>query len=150
MRRTSLLLLCVLGASLLASVAVGDDSPGARRAEATAPDAAKQLQSLLEERRDTLRKLLKHVESQHASGNATEVAVIRASNQLIEAELELVRTKPERIALFEKIVDNLRRAEQWTEARYEAGRCTWEDALAAKAARLQGEINLVRERTRQP
>jgi outer membrane protein TolC len=98
------------------------------------------------ERRETLRQLVKAAEQHYRSGNTTLPSVIRASNLLLEAELEAAKTKAERIALYEKMVENLRELEKVAEAGYKAGVRPMDDVLEARAARLKAEIQLAREK----
>ena len=107
---------------------------------------SERLTALLNERREVLRKLVDAAEQRYRAGAATLEAAIRASNQLLEAELELADTKAERIAVHEKLVGNLQRLEQVAEARRAAAAAALEEVLEAKAARLKGEITLLRER----
>jgi hypothetical protein len=52
----------------------------------------------------------------------------------------------ERIAILENMAANLRQLEQFAEAQYQAAQATFDAVLEAKAARLQAEIRLVREK----
>lgn len=104
--------------------------------------------SLLKERRDTLRQLAQDVEQCYRAGRATLDSLIRASNLLLEAELDLAKTKAERIAIYEKLVANLRQLEKAAEARHQAGAPGGgvSEVLSAKADRLKAEIQLAREK----
>ena len=106
-----------------------------------------QLQSLRKERRETLRTLVDAAESKFNSGKATLDSLLRGSELLLEAELDLAETKAERIAVHEKIVANLRQVEKAAQMRCNAGVAPIEESLEAKAARLKAEIQLKCEQT---
>ena len=135
-----LLLCCAIGAAVLLGAVVAADAPESPPGEATT-----QLQSLLKERRDTLRKLVDAVESRYRSGGVSVDSVLRASEQLLEAELDLAETKPERIAVYGKLVANFHEREQAARAGYDTGTATLESLLEVTAARLKAEIQLLRE-----
>jgi outer membrane protein TolC len=107
-------------------------------------DTSAKLESLLRERRDTLRQLVQVVGVHYRDGRTTEDAVVCANNRLLEAELDLLTAKAERIAVYEQLVENMRRLEEVAAARHEVGVGSIEEVLAAKAARLRAEIELVR------
>jgi hypothetical protein len=125
---------------IVVASAIAADWPASRHDGASA-----QLESLLKERRDVVRKLVEIVNRRYQTGMVTQESVILASNLLLDAELELARTKAERIAVCQKLVGNLRQLEQAAEARHERTMGSADDVLKAKAARLKAEIQLVRE-----
>jgi hypothetical protein len=139
----SLFFSCAVAAAVVVISAIAADVP-----PSTPADAVKQLESLLQERRDTLRKIVEYVQAQEKTGAFDLPDAIRVSNELIEAELELATSKAQRIALQQKFVANLKRIEQFLQRSAEVGRGT--DAtkkhLEAKAARLKAEIQLAREK----
>jgi hypothetical protein len=137
-RQITFLLCCVAGAA-----SVVDSSAGADPPKSTADEAGpSQLLFLRKERRETLRKLVDAAESKYNSGKATLDVVLRASDLLLEAEMDLARTRAERIAVHEKLVANLRQVEKATQLRCDAGTAPIEESLEAKAARLKAEIRL--------
>jgi hypothetical protein len=144
MTKRRLLLTCAVAAvTVIASAIAADLSP-------SKPDeASRQLESLLKERRDTFRKLVEFVEVKHGRGEVDLPALIRVSNQLLDAELDLAKTKAERITLLQKLVANLRRVEEDAESRHNVGfgLNSFEALSEAKAARLKAEIQLVREQS---
>lgn len=117
-----------------------------QRAEQAVPIGKNE--ALLKERRETLRQLSQEVEQRYRSGLATLDSVIRASNLLLEAELDLAKTKAERVALCEKLVANLRQLETILESKHKVGAQGGETAnvLDARAARLKAEIQLAHEK----
>jgi hypothetical protein len=136
-RQTMFLLCCAMGAAVVVGFSFGADPPRSSPEGGTG-----QLQSLRKERRDTLRKLVDAAESKYNSGKATLECVLRASELLLEAELDLAATKTERIAVREKLVANLRQVEKAAQMRHHAGVAPIEESLQAKAARLKAEIQL--------
>jgi len=73
--------------------------------------------------------------------------VLRASELLLEAELDLAETKAERIAVRDKLVANLRQREEAVLARYRIGAEQYDSVLQVTAARLKAEIKLLREQS---
>jgi outer membrane protein TolC len=126
----------MIGTMLAASAAESSNEPNQRQ----------ELVDLLEERRDTLRKLMEAVELQYRHGTGTLDAVVRASNDLLNAELALGPSQADRVRILERIVENMKKLEEMVGARHEAGRATISDVLSAKAARLHAEILLLGER----
>ncbi|MCM2369375.1 hypothetical protein [Aporhodopirellula aestuarii] len=111
---------------------------------AVAPDS--KLRELLTERRDALRQRLAAIEASYKVGNTEIGLVIAAENDLLDAELEMSNQPADRIAILEKVVSNMKRIEDWTRQRVGDGTALQQDALLAKASRLQAEIALLRER----
>lgn len=107
-------------------------------------DASAKLETLLRQRRDTLRQLLNLAETQFRNSETTQDIVIHASNRLLEAELELLTAKAERMRAHEKLVENMRNLEQIAAARRRLGTGSGEDVLIAMSARLKAEIELLR------
>jgi outer membrane protein TolC len=110
-------------------------------------EASEQIESLLKERRDTLRRVVDVLTQQYENGSAAFESIMLASERLFDAELELAATKAERIAIYEKRVSALRAMEKFAEGRFKAGfRTTEVELLDARAARLQAQIRLLREK----
>jgi hypothetical protein len=138
-----LMLLCPIGVAIVIASAIAADPPVPGQDE-----ASQQLEFLLKARRDTLRQIVNLLEAERRTGGrATEEPILRASNQLLDAELDLASTKAERIALREKVVTNLQQIEKITAAQVGFGVRKPEEALQATAARLKAEIQLLREKT---
>jgi len=113
-----------------------------------APDSgAARIQALLEERRATLHQLVRTFEAKFRAGVGGYDAVIHATNQLLEVELELAKTTEERLSIHEQRVKNLKELEEIMRKMQQAAVVGAEGVLAAKAARLNAEIALLRERT---
>ena len=108
-----------------------------------------EINKLLIEQRDTYRQLVDAVTTQYRSGTVELDNVIRAKNGLFAAELELAKTKAERIQIFEKQLDNMRELEAANAQRFEAGVATFNQLLESKAARIRAQIKLLREKDSQ-
>ena len=111
---------------------------------AAAPD--EEVRKLLTERRDTLRDRLHAVEASFKIGLTETTVVVAAENELLDAELELANQPADRIAIREAVVANMKRIEDRTRQQLDNGAALQQDVLLAKAARLQAEIELLRER----
>jgi outer membrane protein TolC len=107
---------------------------------------------LLDERRETTRKLVEAVNAEYEVGVKGLEHVIRAQNELLDAELSLAKTHAARIDVHQQIVENLRTLEQEVEGKLRLGARggSQADLLAAKSARLQAEIALRREQATLP
>ena len=116
------------------------------QAQPSGQDASAQLKSLMEERRDALDKAVTILSSMYRVGTATFDQVVSAMAKLADAELELAKTKDERIAVYRKQVESWRDAEKVCQARLQAGTATEVNVLEAKSERLKAEIQLLRER----
>lgn len=126
--------------------AVIKDMGGLKAVPPTPHEQATAIQRLLEERRDTLQQMVDSVKEQYRAGHAQMDAVLHASESLIEAELDLAKDQAERIALCERCVENVKELEAYTTTQFESGRLSHAETLAAKAARIKAEIELLRER----
>lgn len=138
----SLLGLCGVVGSALVVVLVFGGEP-AEVAKAPAPD---ELEALLKERHDTLRKLVEYYEYSYREGKRDYEDVLHAKSQLLEAELDMVGSKAERIRVREEQVNNLRNLEEIVEAKLQAMAESPDKLLLAKARRLKAEIELEREK----
>jgi outer membrane protein TolC len=104
------------------------------------------LQDLLKQRRDTLRELVDYLEAAFRQGVGSAESVALASSELLDAELDMAQSKAERIAIREKMVENLKEQEKMVEARNQAGMSRPGEMLRARAGRLKAEIDLLREK----
>lgn len=105
-----------------------------------------ELTALLKERREVLQQRAAMVEARFRAGTASFHEVATAANDLMYAELAIARMSEDRIAIYEKIIANLRRLESAVGERVRAGQATRDDLLLAKAARLKVQIELAQER----
>ena len=71
--------------------------------------------------------------------------VVAAENDLLDAELQLASSKQERVKLCQKRIENLRFLEKILTQRFAQGGSSMEDRLVATAARLQAEIDCLRQ-----
>jgi hypothetical protein len=108
--------------------------------------ARAEIETLLKERRDTLGQLVALGEESYRQGETGQDSVIRGYDSFLEAELDLATDKSERIALYEKRVDNIKKLEHITMLLRQANEAGQVDVLAAKAARLKAEIEFLRAR----
>ena len=111
----------------------------------TDSDSDASLSALLTQRRDTLEKRVEVLEYMLAQGKVEATAVFAARDQLLDAELQLAETKEQRLALHRTRIDNMRELEELIKRRHKAGQSPLEAALSTTAARLQAEIDLLRE-----
>lgn len=109
-------------------------------------EQAAAIKRLLKQRRDTLREIVALVEGQFRNGLVQQDAVVRASESLIAAELDLATDKAERIALRERRVENMKRMEEYANVQREIAAVNSTAVLTATAERLKAEIELLQER----
>jgi hypothetical protein len=107
-------------------------------------DTTANIDSLLRERRDTFRQILDIVKAQHEERGAQLDAVLQASNQLLDAELQLAESRDERIRLHEKRVKNFKELDDVARRGHDAGTVSAKKMLLVKAARLQAEVDHLR------
>ena len=144
MKLRTLTVFALISVALATVVANGT----AQSAKVDTDNGSSQIQTLLKERRDTLHELVLAVKEQFRHGIGTHDAVIRASNQLLDAELELAQTREERIGIHKQRVRNLKELEEYARQRQRAAQVSVDKVLEARAARLGAEIELLREQAR--
>jgi outer membrane protein TolC len=134
-----------------AAVFAGRD-PVKQRAEAQ-PKAEKQsseemakLKVLLQERAEALREAFRIRFEEYKVGRATLEGILEIEKELGTAELELAEKREERISILENNVKIQKAIEALTKEKYDAGRITMAAVALSKAARLEAEIVLQRER----
>lgn len=106
------------------------------------------LDELLRQRRDTLQRLVEVVTEEYHSGKKTFGAVVQAKDRLIDAELELVNGRQDRLALLRQQVEMFEALSTVTDERFALGQVTQSERLAARAAVLDAKIELVWEQDR--
>jgi outer membrane protein TolC len=109
---------------------------------------AEQLRSLLQVRRDTMHELVRTVDQHFRAGRVASDAVIQARGGLLTAELEMAATPEQRLAIHQRMIATMQDLERATAERYRMGTVTQAEVLHARAARLNAEIHLIRERNR--
>ena len=103
------------------------------------------LATLLTQRRDTLRQLVDAVTEEYRQGRSGFESVAHATDQLIDAELELAKDAKDRVAILQRRVALMKDLFTMVNTRFKAGQVTQAQVLAAKAALLKSQIQLVRE-----
>lgn len=109
----------------------------------TASDS--ELSDLLVERREVLREIMELFVIRYKEGSTTLENVIQAKNRLLDAELKIAKSKPERIRIRKEQVKNLRDLENEMTLGHKDGRNTSVEILEVKATRLEAEIKLLHE-----
>ena len=128
-----------IGMLTLALVAFADDETDAEN---------QAISMLMQERRDALRDRAETLRNENRKGRVDVARVLHAENDLIDAELELARTKDERVTLHTKALENYEKIEQFAELSIKSGIGSIPEQLNAKANRIAAKIELLRERAR--
>jgi hypothetical protein len=130
---------------MLIALLSGTLVPGIQRGAESADDASgSRVESLLKERHDVLANRLEALTVLMHAGAASPADVINARDDLLASELELAPSRDRRIEILRARVDNLKSGEEYTASLKMLGKATEVDFLAAKARRLQMEIELER------
>ena len=111
---------------------------------------AEKMNRLMLERRDVLRKIVEVLMSRHRGGIGNKGNfddVYRAQSELLRAELELAKTKEDRLAVLNSQLANCQSLESLVIQMQKVGVRGGEagNVLVATAARLQAEIQILRE-----
>jgi hypothetical protein len=106
----------------------------------------RELRQLLLERKMVLSNIVDSMKIFMDSGRIGLDAYIDANIALLRAEIDLCQTSNERLEILHKIVQFHRECEAWTARRAADGRATQIDVDKAKAARLEAQIELAREK----
>jgi outer membrane protein TolC len=130
--------------AVVLAVAIGMLTPTVVVAEAQPKKEAEKIDKLLQQRRDTLRQLVKVVTVEYQQGITGFESVYRASDQLIGAELDLAKNAEARIAILQRRVELMKKLFSLTEAKSQVGEISTAQVLAAKAALLEAQIDLFR------
>ena len=141
MKSIAIALLCVLAACL----GVVACSQPAESQEERQTSSDNKISDLLAQRRDTLHQLVEWVVAQRNDGAAALGDVIQAKNDLLDAELDIAKTKKERIRIRKEQVENFRLLENAMTFQHKEGGIAGNEVWVAKAARLEAEIKLLRE-----
>ena len=100
------------------------------------------LQALLEARHETLRDAARFIQTNVGFGRPESDELAKANMAFLEAELELVRSPEERIAIYEKMVGNQKEIEEKLNTLVESRVGSRKEPLNATAARINAEIQL--------
>lgn len=116
----------------------GVNSPVKAPAEAS----AQKIKDLQKERITTLRELVDQAFAGFRSAQVSYEEVLEAQLHLLNAELDAAEKESERIALYQKSVDVMKKSEEVANARAQTGRGSHTAVLKIKARRLEFEIRL--------
>lgn len=111
-------------------------------AKKTTPPAKNRLPELQKERVDALREQLDGQFERVKIGKDPMIQYIQAVRELGDAELELATTNADRVAAVERMLKELREAEEMVNQLWSAGLQTKQGVAQIKAARLKAEIDL--------
>jgi hypothetical protein len=110
------------------------------------PDAVEQ--TLRQQRRDALQEVVKLRQKEIEAGRATAQDLVEPARRLFLAEQELAGKQADRLALCEKFAQVVKETQELNEARRKAGKVSDSDYALARAACLEGEVLILRERLR--
>lgn len=108
-----------------------------------------QLRQLLLERKQLLEKMADNMKQYVEAGRASGSAYAKAKEAAMLAGLDLGNTKAERIEIRRAIVELYKEAEAWTKRRAATGRAPQSEMDEARVARLEAEIDLLKEQLNQ-
>lgn len=138
--------LLVMGTGLaMASALWFAGTVGVAERQEVAPDEAK-ITVLLTERREVLKKRQRGLEQLHRMGDVRVDDVLRASHELLDAELTLTANREKRIALRQQQVSVMKKLEKAHSDNVDVGISNPVDLLTTRAERLQAEVELEREK----
>ena len=120
-------------------------SPGAAVALQDVPEKDAPLEALLMEYKEIVQIQREQLASKYKEGQLPYDEMLRAENELLGAELQVISDTQDRIAALEKRLDNCSRIENFMAAILKVGDAAAADMLNAKAERLMAQIELKRE-----
>lgn len=103
------------------------------------------LRQLLMERKQLLEQMAEHHRSFLEMGRSSLADYVKAKEAALLAGLDLCNTKAERIEIRREIVELHKEVEGWMKRRIENGRTPQDELVEARLARLEAEINLLKE-----
>jgi outer membrane protein TolC len=106
----------------------------------------KKIKELHKERITILKELVDQVVTQFRSGVAGYAEVLDARMLLQKSELDAAEKSSDRIAIYQKTIEDLKASQEWVLAMVKAGKETNAAVLKIKARRLEVEILLEQER----
>ena len=118
-----------------------------RRLTADEP-ARGRLDDLLKERLAVLAEIAKQTAAEYRIGKVTIDRVHHAQMAVLSARLESAKSGKERLPILEEALALAKESEKTATQLYETGRAPASDPLVAKAARLEVEIALEREKAK--
>lgn len=113
--------------------------------ETTEANQTQKLDELLKQRQATLRQLVDVVTEEYQQGTTGFESVARATDQLIDAELDLAKNAEARTAILQRRVELMKSLFSMVETRFKAGQVSQAQVLASQAGLLESQIQLVRE-----
>lgn len=131
----------LIAASLLAVGLLAWPIAGGETKEA---NQSQRLEELLKKRQSTLRQLVAVVTEEYRNGSTGFESVARATDQLIDAELDSAKNAEARTAILQRRVELMKSLFSMVETRFKAGQVTQAQVLAAQAGLLESQIQLVR------
>jgi hypothetical protein len=134
--------------ALLATLFIGGAGYGnpVPQARGPSPEEVAKLKALCKERVDALWEAYRIRSEEYKPGRATLESVLEIAKELRKAELDLFEKPEERIAALEKNLEVLKTTEELTKQKFNDGRLSGSSVALSKAARLEAEIALHRER----
>src|SRR5436190_759016 len=111
-----------LGLALTAAVASAAPAPGSGAGPKLSKAALARIKQLQLERRDALKKAVKAREQEFLAGRGTLHALLKLTQQLLQAELEVATKAEQRVAAHAAYLELAKQVEKMTEAAFKAGR----------------------------
>ncbi|MEW4453091.1 hypothetical protein AB1L30_10480 [Bremerella sp. JC817] len=108
-------------------------------------NAAEKILELQKERRATLKSALDYATQKFESGQGGFEEMLAAEEKLAVADLKLTPTAAARMEIHKRRIESLRKQEQSLDQGFKSGIRSLDTYLAAKAARLQAEIDMLRD-----
>jgi len=109
-----------------------------------ADEKTTKVQALLRERVATLEELAAYFEKLYKAGEVPIAVLLKAKQDVVEAELDLCETNAERIKVQEKLLALAQQTEDYFKQGTKIGAAQASDVLKARADRLKIEIALQR------
>ena len=104
------------------------------------------LHQLLLERKRILDAIAEDAKRSVEAGRLSMAEYMDAKTASLSAGIELCETKDDRVKIYAEIVKVHEESEAWTKRRFEHGQAGQVDLAKAKVARIESEIDLLRER----
>jgi hypothetical protein len=105
-----------------------------------AEDSAKKIKELQKERIAICQQVTELLTKLYQKGRVEIDEVIEAHQQLTEAELDAAVKLSDRVAIYKKVIEQLKLNEELAVANYHAARGTMASVLKIRARRLKAEI----------
>jgi hypothetical protein len=148
---TALLLIAASAVFLLAGnrnttrSARAAEPPASTRVQVAGNATQEQLHQLLLERKQLLEKIVDDMKIYVEAGRVSGSAYAKTKEAALLAGLDLCNTKAERIEIRRDIVELYKEVQDLTKRRTDTGRASQSELDEARLARLEAEINLLKE-----